>query len=114
MKKFVPANGSIEVEAGGGPKVRLTRDKDGNVAITEVVEKPVQSGDANQKTVTPRAAKPDVPAVDADGAEALGRDAFNADVAIINNPFPFGDARRARWDKGWRTESGGDGMGPEE
>lgn len=114
MKKFVPMNGSIEVEAGGGPKIRLTRDQAGNVAVTEVVEKPVPSGDPNQKHSKPRPAKPDVPSVDAAGAEQLGRDAFNSDIAIINNPFPFGDARRACWDRGWRTESGGDGMGPEE
>lgn len=113
MKKFVPANGSIEVDAGGGPKVRLTRDQQGNVAVTEVVEKPVQSGNPN-KAAKPQPAKQDAPNVDAAGAEQLGRDAFNADVAIINNPFPFGDARRPHWDKGWRTESGGDGMGPEE
>lgn len=114
MKKFVPANGSIEVEAGGGPKVRLTRDQHGNVTITEVIEKPVQSGDPTKKSTKPRAAKPDVPDVDTAGAEMLGRAAFTADIPIINNPFPFGDARRALWDKGWRTESGGDGMGPEE
>lgn len=113
MKKFVPAGGSIEVEAGGGPRIRLTRDKEGNVSITEVVEKPVESGKSQpgKKAAPPRA---DIPDVDADGAEALGRTAFKADVPIISNPFPFGDTRRPRWDMGWRKESGGDGMGPEE
>lgn len=42
MKKFVPANGSITVEAGGAP-VRLTRDAAGNVSVAEVVEKPVET-----------------------------------------------------------------------
>lgn len=108
MKKFVPASGSIEVDAGGGPKVRLTRDKDGNVSVMEVVEKPVApTPPAGSK---PAATKEPPPDVDGDGAEMLGHDAFKADVPIIGNPFPFGDSRRARWDKGWRDESGGDGM----
>ncbi len=111
MKDFVPIGGSIEVDAGGGPKVRLTRDKDGNVAVTEVVEKPV-NGPAS--AVPPKTVKPAVPDCDANGAEQLGRAAFKADQPVIANPFPFGDARRARWDMGWRKESGGDGMGPEE
>lgn len=112
MKKFVPANGSITIEAGGVP-VRLTRDGAGTISVTEVIEKPVDTGkpDKPGKSAPP---KVDVPDVDGDGAERLGRDAFKKDVAIIANPFPFGDARRPRWDKGWRSESGGDGMGPEE
>jgi uncharacterized protein (UPF0335 family) len=110
MKKFVPSGGSIEVDAGGGPKVRLSRDKDGNVAVTEVVEKPMASP-SEPSGKKPARAKPDVPDVDGEGAETLGRDAFNADIPIIDNPFPYGDARRPRWDKGWRDESGGDGMG---
>jgi uncharacterized protein (UPF0335 family) len=109
MKKFVPANGSIEVDAGGGPRVRLTRDKEGNVSVTEVVEKPVQPT-ARNEGLPPRPPKADVPDVDGDTAEQLGRDAFKADVAIIENPFPYGDERRARWDKGWCDESGSDGM----
>lgn len=111
MKKFVPQGGSIVIEAGGAP-IRLTRDSDGNVSVTEVIEKPVDTGKGSSKK--PAAPKADVPAVDADGAEELGRTAYKADVPIIGNPFPFGDARRARWDKGWRDESGGDGMGPDE
>lgn len=109
--KLVPPSGSIVVEMDG-PPIRITRDKDGAVTMTEVVEK--QSPTTN-RTTTPRTpAKADVPNVDAEGAEKLGRQAFLEDAAIITNPFPFGDARRARWDMGWRRESGGDGMGPEE
>jgi uncharacterized protein (UPF0335 family) len=110
MQKFVPANGSIEVEAGG-KRVRLTRDQDGNVSVTEVVEKPVatEKPAAGKGKVT----KADVPDVSADEAERIGAEAFRADTPIIANPFPYGDARRPRWDKGWRTESGGDGMGEE-
>jgi len=109
MKQFVPANGSITVEAGGAP-IRLARDADGNVSVTEVVEKPIAdtAGAAKPPRQQTRA---DVPDVDAEGAETLGRQAFRDDVPIVKNPFPFGDARRARWDKGWRAEGGGDGMG---
>lgn len=112
MKKFVPVNGSITVEAGGAP-VRLTRDADGAISVTEVIEKPVQQEvpGTGKKQRPPKA---DVPNVNPDEAERMGRQAFKQDVPIINNPFPFGDARRPRWDKGWRDESGGDGMGPEE
>jgi uncharacterized protein (UPF0335 family) len=109
MKKFVPANGSITVEAGGAP-VRLTRDGEGNISVTEVIEKPVQQElpKTGKRGAPPKAEVPDVtPAV----AESMGRQAFKDDVPIINNPFPFGDARRPLWDRGWRDESGGDGMG---
>jgi uncharacterized protein (UPF0335 family) len=108
MKKFVPSNGSIVIEAGGAP-VRLTRDKEGNISVTEVIEKPVQQEmPSTGKRTAPKA---DVPDVTPDVAESMGRQAFKDDVAIINNPFPFGDGRRARWDRGWRDESGSDGMG---
>jgi uncharacterized protein (UPF0335 family) len=111
MKKFVPVNGSITIDAGGAP-VRLSRDADGNISVTEVVEKPLSSSPAGVKA--PKAPRAEVPDVTGEQAEELGRDAFNDDVPIINNPFPFGDARRPRWDAGWRDESGSDGMGPDD
>lgn len=112
MKEFVPAGGSITVEAGGAP-VRLVRGADGNVSVTEVIEQPVEQRTTPGGKKAPAARAP-VPDVDGDGAEALGRDAFKADARVIDNPFPFGDARRPRWDAGWRRAGGGDGMGPEE
>jgi uncharacterized protein (UPF0335 family) len=109
--QLVPPSGSIVVEMEG-PPIRITRDKDGAVTMKEVIEKPLTPGKASTgRTPPPRA---DIPDVDADGAEKLGRQAFKDDLAIIANPFPFGDVRRPRWDMGWRRESGGDGMGPEE
>ncbi len=45
--------------------------------------------------------------------EALGIAAARAGSPIIENPFPFGDPRRARFDEAWRKETGGDGMGGE-
>lgn len=107
MKKFVPAGGAITVDAGGKP-IRLTRDKDGNVTATEVVEPPAER-ERPDGAPAPRA-RPPVPEADGDGAELLGRDAFKANTPIIENPFPFGDPRRARWEKGWCEEGGTDGM----
>ncbi len=112
LKKFTPVNGSITIEAGGRP-VRLTRDGAGNVAAVEV-EPPKAAAPKPVTAPKGAATRPEPPAVDGEGAEALGREAFNANVAIIANPFPFGDPRRARWDAGWRAESGGDGMGPDD
>jgi uncharacterized protein (UPF0335 family) len=111
LKKFVPANGAIVVEAGGRP-VRLTRDESGDVTARDVEPAKPSAPASAAKGAPP--ARPEPPAVDADGAETLGREAFKANQAIIANPFPFGDSRRARWDKGWRIESGGDGMGPDD
>jgi hypothetical protein len=53
----------------------------------------------------------DDPLADVENAEELGRKAARDGKAIIDNPFPFGDARRARFDEGWRKESETDGMG---
>lgn len=108
MKKLVPANGSITVEAGGAP-VRLTRDAEGNVSVTEVIEKPIQQNIPDTGSRKPP--KPEVPNVTPDEAERMGRQAFKEDVPIINNPFPYGDDRRPAWDRGWRDEAGNDGMG---
>jgi uncharacterized protein (UPF0335 family) len=112
MKQFVPSSGSIEVEAEG-KRVRLTRDKDGVVSVTEVVERAVTtSADPNRRPAsTPRA---DIPQCTSVQAEALGHEAFGKDVPIVQNPFPFGHENRPYWDRGWRRASGGDGMGPEE
>lgn len=108
MKRLVPDNGSITVEVEG-KAVKLFRDpKTGEVAVHDVVERPVQVQPA-----TPSApAREPPPDVDDGGAEALGAAAFRANEPIIRNPFPFGDPRRQHWDKGWREASGSDGMGP--
>lgn len=49
-------------------------------------------------------------AVSAADAEELGRKAARDGKPVIDNPFPFNDPRRARFDEGWRKESGSDGM----
>lgn len=111
LKAFVPASGSIIVNAGGGKPVMLSRGKDGEVSVTEV-QPPKPPPKAAAAGARPeRAPAPDV---DSEGAKDLGRQAFHNNLAIIANPFPFGDPRRPRWDFGWRDEGGGDGMGPDE
>jgi uncharacterized protein (UPF0335 family) len=111
MKGFVPQNGSITVEAGGRP-VKLTRGADGEVTAREVADAPPAAARAAPSAAPAGPKREPAPDVDAAGAEALGRQAYRDNAPIITNPFPFGDARRPRWDEGWRRESGGDGMGP--
>lgn len=112
LKPLVPAAGAGDLTMNvGGKAVRLTRDKDGNVLVQDVLpeaDKP--------KTVLPppKAPKHPVPDVDEDGAEEYGRQMARDNRPIIENPFPFGDPRRARCDLGWRKETGNDGMGPDE
>lgn len=43
--------------------------------------------------------------------EEAGRKAFREGRPIIDNPYPFGDPRRALFDEAWRRESGSDGLG---
>lgn len=53
----------------------------------------------------------DEPEITDASAEQLGRNAAREGKPVIENPFSFGDSRRARFDEGWRKESGNDGMG---
>lgn len=45
-----------------------------------------------------------------DDAREKGRAAAKAGVRVIDNPYLFGDPRRACWDEGWCQASGSDGM----
>lgn len=113
MSEFVPAAGLGHITVSmGGQQVRLTRDADGAVQMHEVDD--LQQNPLEEAPHRPRRTpKADVPDVDEDGAEALGADYARANRPVIDNPFPFGDARRARFDAGWRREAGSDGMGPD-
>ncbi|CAN2532564.1 hypothetical+protein [Methylocapsa aurea] len=123
MKRFVPEHGSITIDAGAGAPLRLTRGLDGEVTVEDVVPDRDErggpepaSGEASRgrgsRKARREAALPP-PDVDPEVAEALGISAARDNVPIILNPFPFGDARRARWDLGWRKGAGNDGMGPQ-
>ena len=109
LKLLVPDSGEITIKMGGRP-VRLWRDKDGVAHSEEVPDAPPPPRASGLPAAKPKA---DVPDCSADEAEALGRTAAREDQAIIANPFPWDDPRRARWDSGWRQQNGGDGMGPD-
>lgn len=108
---LVPQDGEIIVRCGGTP-MRLWRDRDGEARADEYREPrpPAAAGKGRANSAKDRP-RTDVPDVDLDGAEALGRTAARADLPIIANPFPWDDKRRARWDLGWRQGAGSDGMG---
>ena len=114
LKQLVPLAGEIVVRVGG-VAVRLWGDEAGNPQAEDVVDRPASAPSAagNTGSATPKP-KVDVPDCDDAGAEELGREAFRNDQPIISNPFPWDDPRRALWDVGWRKESGGDGMGPDD
>jgi uncharacterized protein (UPF0335 family) len=107
LKNFVPENGSITIQAGGA-SVRLTRDKSGDILATDIVNKASEPRGFEQAPVKQKAPPPDV---DLDGAFELGKQAAKDDLPIIKNPFPFADARRAKFDAGWRAQAGNDGFG---
>lgn len=115
LKLLAPDNGEIIVKCGG-PAMRIWRDRDGASHAEEVMDPPPAASQGPARAPSPRSAvvRADVPDVDEDGAEQLGRDAARDDLPIIRNPFPWDDKRRARWDLGWRRGSGSDGMGPRE
>lgn len=113
LKKLVPQDGSIIIEMGGKP-VRLTRDSTGDVHESDVVDTATQPPAMAARAAKAAAPPADVPNVTAEAAEALGAEAYKANTPIIANPFPFGDERRPRWDKGWREASGSTGMGEDD
>lgn len=111
MRDFVPPHGQGHIDVRfGASTIRLVRQKDGTVTETEVVEKPVAP--RSEPSLASAAPRESVPEVDVDGAFELGRQYARDNRAVIENPFPFGDPRRAKFDEGWRRENGGDGMGP--
>lgn len=115
LKMLVPRKGEIIVKIGKRP-VRLWRDKDGDAHSEDYNEAPPASDSGMPPGAPARGRKREVPEEhkDATDAEAyqLGRQAARDNEPIVANIFPFGDARRARWDEGWRAETGSDGMGP--
>ena len=100
----------------GGEPVRVYRDKDGVAHVEPYVEKQKREraeAKAPEYRKGQRAPR-EVPDVSESGAFAYGEQMFRDNRPITDNPFPFGDPRRARCDEGWRKESGSDGMGDSE
>lgn len=110
LKLLAPETGDITVKAGKGPRIRIWRDKGGEVRTEEVVDAPAPK----PRTDSPSVDRPgsDAPDCTEEEAHELGRLARREDQPVIANPFPYNDPRRQRWDQGWRDEDGGDGMGP--
>jgi len=111
MKAIVPADGEIIVKIG--EPMRLWRDKDGT-AHAEPYEEPAAVPATTSRQPLPSPSSEPVPDCTEDQAEELGGQAYQDDKPVIANPFPHNDARRPRWDLGWRQASGSDGMGPED
>jgi uncharacterized protein (UPF0335 family) len=109
FKLLVPPSGEIIVTIAG-KRTRLWRDKEGEPRSEDYT--PLEPGASPQnRTAAPRPQR-EAPPCTADEAEALGEQAAKNNVPVIENPFPYGDERRPRWDTGWRRGSGNDGMGP--
>lgn len=116
IKELAPPEGDIILRMGGEP-VRVYRDKDGVAHVEPYVEKAPKAPRSDSKNPEYRKGmRPprDVPDVSSEGAFAHGQQMFRDNLPITDNPFPFGDPRRARCDEGWRKESGSDGMGDSE
>lgn len=114
LKTLAPQGGDFIVRIGDQP-VRIWRDKDGEPHVEDYVVAEPDPFDPSVSEDMPDARPPkDVPEVDDAGAYELGREYARNNRAVIENPFPFGDTRRAKFDEGWRDETGNDGMGPED
>jgi uncharacterized protein (UPF0335 family) len=112
MKELAPPEGDIILRMGGEP-VRIYRDKDGEARVEPYIDKP-KKADKPKVTRAPARSSREVPDVSEPGAFAYGQQMFRDNRPVTENPFPFGDPRRAKCDEGYRKESGSDGMGPDD
>lgn len=112
FKELAPPEGDIILRMGGEP-VRVWRDRDGVAHVEPYLEKAKPSAAPAKPSPSGRPAR-EVPDVSEDGAFAYGQQMFRDNRPIVDNPFPFGDPRRAKCDAGYRDESGSDGMGDSE
>lgn len=112
LEQLVPQGGEIVLKIGAVP-VRLWRDETGETHHEEVPVEPPAGAAGKEPPPMPRRPDKDVPDVSMAEAERLGREAYKQNQPITDNPFPFGDKRQGKWDRGWREESGSDGMGPD-
>ncbi len=107
LKHLAPAKGDIIMRMGGKP-VRIFRDENGLARSEAYVEaKPKEAPSPG----VPDRPQREVPDVTAEVAFDLGELPAKGNMPVIDNPFPYGDERRAKWDAGWRKGNGGDGFG---
>jgi uncharacterized protein (UPF0335 family) len=106
---LAPPTGDVILTIGG-KRVRIWRDKDGQPRSEDYTPPDPAASNGRGRGPAPRP-KPEVPDCNAEEAYQLGVAAAKANVPVIDNPFPFGDERRPRWDEGWRHGAGNDGMG---
>lgn len=112
LKQLAPQSGDYIVRAGGDP-IRIWRDETGTpkaepIAFLEEID---PRGDPDAARPAPVPVPDEYAGLDGDGAEALGRDFALKNHPIIDNPFPYGDERRGRFDIGWQEGAGSDGIG---
>lgn len=113
LKLLAPVNGEFILKTKDGQPVRIFRDKDGEPQVEDWKE-PEPEGGLEPTPLPQRGREPrEVPEGTPAEAEAMGVVAFKANVPITQNPFPFDDPRRPRWDKGWRKGSTAENEGPE-
>lgn len=113
LKLMCPPKGEIILKVGGEP-VRVFRDVQGQAQVETYNEKPRDTSRASPSAMPGGTAAREVPNVNEAQAEEIGRQLYRENRPITENPFPYGDPRRARCDEGFRKESGGDGMGPDD
>jgi uncharacterized protein (UPF0335 family) len=108
FKKLAPQKGDFIVRVGTKP-MRIWRDKDGNPQSEPWVERPIEP--KGSAAPLPPRQQVEAPDVDEQGAYELGVQYARDNRPVIDNPFPFGDKRRPKFDEGWRHGAGNDGMG---
>jgi uncharacterized protein (UPF0335 family) len=111
LEQQCPMDGEIMMRGPGGLSLWVKRNKDG--VTVEAAPDRVWSPQGTPDPAAPAEDPVIDPDIDIDdvGARELGREARKNDVAIVKNPYPFGDERRRLWDEGWRSEDGGSGFG---
>jgi uncharacterized protein (UPF0335 family) len=107
LKHLAPATGDIIMRMGG-KQLRIYRDTNGLACVEPYVEAKPK---AELKSGSEPRERREVPDVTPEVAFELGEAAALGNFPVIDNPFPYGDPRRAQWDAGWRKGAGGDGFG---
>lgn len=113
FKAMCPPKGEIIIKIGGEP-MRIFRDAQGEAQAEPYVERSKPDAPAHRPSTMQGRPAREVPEVDDDGAFEFGRQMYRDNRPITENPFPYGDSRRAKCDEGFRKESGSDGMGPDD